>query len=804
MIADPTARTAEALTPGIQRSLPTQPSGSRPANLPLPLTSFVGRTEAVAAVQGLLSTTRLLTLTGPGGVGKTRLALEVAAVVQGRFQDGVWWVGLASLCDAELVPHEVASVLGLPDDPTRSRQSSIRGHLRNKNLLLVLDNCEHLVLACAELAAQLLLSCPALHILATSREALGVGGETAWSVPPLSLPCVDGVPTLEALRQSEAGELFLERALAIQPGLELTPSAVQAIAQICCRLDGIPLAIELAAARVQVISVVQIAARLDDRFRLLRGGSRLDLPHHQTLEATLEWSYDLLTPPEQDLFECLAVFVAGFRLEAAEAVAGDRARPVGRTADQPAEVLDLLLQLVRKSLVGVVEGEQARYWMLDTVRQYALARLQASGDLERIRQRHTAYYLQLAERAERELTGAEQVAWLRLLEAEHDNLRAALAWSQESAAGEDGLRLATALAAFWFRVGYLSEGSGWLERALAAWREPGPVRTQALYQAGRFAQQRGDYEQAQALAGQSLALSRQLGDRRGMARAQGLMGWVSHWQGARDAAGPLLEEALALARSVGDERTTARTLLYLGDLRLRQGMRELAANLLQESLEFYQRMGDGWGMAWALSALADVARLQGDYRRAAAQLQLSLSLYRELDSKTEIPYALEALALIAAEEGYWVQAANLWAAASAVRDSIHAHLPPSYQTDLAPTLTKARAALGEEAFAAAWAEGRALTLDQALALASAEPSAGARPVAAELPARAVTAQAHGLTPREVEVLRLVANGLTDAQIAERLVISPRTVGKHLQSIYSKLYLPGRSAATRWAIEHQLG
>lgn len=803
MVADQVTPPVEPLRPGTHKSR-GQPDGPRPGNLPAPLTSFVGRTEAVAAVQGLLSTTRLLTLTGPGGVGKTRLALEVAAAAQDRVPDGVWWVDLAPLCDAELLAHEVAAALGLPDAPTaRSRKASIREYLRDKDLLLLLDNCEHLVLACAELVAHLLPFCPGLHVLATSREALGVGGETVWPVPPLSLPCLDGVLTLEALSHSEAGKLFLERALAIHPNLELTATTVQSMAQICCQLDGIPLAIELAAARVQVISVAQIAARLDDRFRLLRGGSRLDLPHHQTLEATLDWSYDLLTLPEQELFERLAVFVAGFHLEAAEAVTGDRVRSTGRAAGQAEETLDLLSQLVRKSLVGMKEGEPARYWMLETIRQYALARLQASGGLNPARQRHLAYYVQLARSAEQGLMGAEQVYWLRLLALEHDNLRAALAWSQESAAGEDGLRLATALAAFWFRVGYLSEGSNWLERALAAWQEPGLVRIHALYQAGRLAQQRGDYEQALTLAGQSLALSRQLADRRGMARAQALVGWISHWQGERDAAARLLRDALALARDVGDERTIARTLLYLGDLWLRRGKHEQAASLLQEGLEIYQRTGDGWSTAWAIAALGDVARRQGDRRRAAAHFQLSLSLYRELDSKTEIPYLLEGLALIAAEEGHWIQAAHLWGAASAGRDSIHAHLPPSYQADFAPILTRVRTALGEAAFAAAWAEGRALTLDQALALAAVEPFPGARAVTAEPSARPVTAQPHGLTPREVEVLHLVANGLTDAQIAEKLVISPRTVGKHLQSIYSKLYLAGRSAATRWAIEHHL-
>jgi DNA-binding NarL/FixJ family response regulator len=424
----------------------------------------------------------------------------------------------------------------------------------------------------------------------------------------------------------------------------------------------------------------------------------------------------------------------------------------------------------------------------------------ASRELERIRQRHLTYYLELARWAESKLMGEDQVEWLKLLEVEHDNLRSALVWSQESEAREAGLRLATALAAFWLRVGYLSEGSRWLERALTDCPEVGAPHVKALYQAGRLAQQRGDYEQALAFARQSLALGRQLADRRGTARALGLMGWVAHQQGDRDKAGPLLEEALALARESGDERTIARTLLFLSDLHLRRAAHNEAATLLQESLGFYQRMGDGWSMAWAFSGLGEVARLQGDYRRAEAHFRLSLSLYQELDSKSEIPYPLEALALAAADQHQFHRAVHLWGAASAVRDAMHARLPPSYEADYAPTLDKVRAALGEDAFAAAWAEGRALTLVQALSLAEAPPSEASR---ASLPYRPPRRQ-YGLTPRELEVLRLVASGLTDAQIAERLVISPRTVSKHLQSIYSKLYLPSRSAATRWAIEHHLG
>jgi len=797
---------------------------SRPTNLLLPLTGFVGRSVALDEVRRLLASVRLLTLTGPGGVGKTRLALQVAFAALDQFRDGIWWVDLASLCDANLVAHQVAAALGLPEDPACSREAAIGHHLASAELLLVFDNCEHLVAACAALSEQLLRSCPGLHILATSREALGVGGEIVWRVPPLSLPCVDGPVTEEALAESDAAQLFLQRARAIQPDLAMTPERAAAVARVCCRLDGLPLAIELAAARVGVLSLPQIAARLDDRFRLLTAGSRTADPHHQTLEAALAWSYDLLSPSEQRLFERLAVFSGGFTLRSAEAVAGDTAAtlarqglsvqdtsgthgPSGRSTlpgdsvetvpVAARDVLDLLSQLVAKSLVEVLGAEPPRYQMLETIRQYALERLLASGDAERIRAQHLAYHVGLAEGAEARLMGEDQVQWLRLIEADHDNLRAALAWSQAGAA-QEGLRLAAALAAFWLRTGQLSEGSGWLEQALASCREPDPIRIKAMVQAGRLAQQQGHYERALELGRESLALSHNLGDRQGIARSLGLIGWVLHWQGDREEASAILEEALAHARDSGDRRTIARILFYLGDLLVRKGEPDRASALLQESLEVYQQMGDAWSMAWALGALGEVARLTGDFGRATAHLQMSVAILQELNSRSDIPYPLEALALVAAVQGRHRRAAQLWGAASAMRDAVHALLPPSYQADYASHVARARATLGEAAFVTAWAEGRIMALEQALALATTEPA-----VEPAVPPPPSIQDRHGLTPRELEVLRLVASGLSDAQIADRLVISPRTVGKHLQTIYSKLYLPSRSAATRWAIEHHL-
>lgn len=805
-MVDQAGQIAESPPPGTQGGLPGSRGRVASNNLPLPLSRFVGRAEEMAEVRRLLASTRLLTLTGPGGVGKTRLALEVASALLEGFVDGVWWVDLAPLCEAGLVAHTAALALGLPDDPSRSKVERLNDYLWDKQFLLVFDNCEHLIAECAELAGQLLAHARQLVILVTSREPLGIGGETIWSVPALTLPCLEGISVREEVFRSEAGQLFLDRAQASRPDLVVTEAVAGAIAEVCCRLEGIPLAIELAAAWVRVLSVPQIASRLDDLFRLLTGGSRTALPRQQTIEATIAWSYDLLSRSEQRLFARLAVFV-GFGLEAAEAVASD---PAGSEGIRSADVLDLLSQLVQKSLVVMREGEQGRYRMLETIRQYARDRLLASGELARVRRRHLKYYVQLAERAESRLEGEEQLAWLQLLEVEHDNLRRALVSCEEMGAGEAGLRLAAALAAFWLRVGYLTEGAGWLERALAAWPEGGPVRIKALYQAGRLAQVGGDYAQAMTFTRQSLALSRDLGDQPGMARALGLLGWITHARGNRDRACRLLEEGLTLARQSGEQQTIAQTLLFFGDLRLRQGAHEEAAGLLQECLGLYQRMGDGWNMAWALGGLGELARRQGDYERAVAQLQLSLALFQELDSKPDIPYVLEALALVAADQGQFQWAARLWGAANNLRRDVHALLRPSYEADYAPAEERARASLGDKAFALTRAEGQAMTLAQALALA-AEVTATTVP-AAPAPSPPDTepappprpgARDYGLTLREGEVLRLVAAGLTDAQVAEKLVISPRTVSKHLQSIYSKLGLPSRSAATRWAIEHHL-
>lgn len=771
-----------------------QPIQTSLTNLPLQLTSFIGRTPEIAEARRLLNTTRLLTLTGPGGVGKTRLSLAVATAMRDDFKDGVWWVELAALFEPQLVAQAVILALGLPEEPTRPQLATLSAHLRDKDLLLVLDNCEHLIMACAALAEQLLRTCPKLRLLTTSREPLGSGGEMVWPVPSLSLPDLHQPLTVENLTRTEASQLFIERTQAVQPGFRLTATTAEAIVQVCQQLDGLPLAIELAAARVKLLTVPQIAARLADCFRLLTGGSRTALPRHQTLQAAIDWSYDLLTEPEQGLLRRLAVFIGGFTLGAAEAVASDAA---GAEATLSGDVLELLSHLVDKSLIIVTQDEEARYRMLGIIRQYAWERLLTSGEIEEIRRCHLAYYLDLAEQAELKIQSAERLAWMSRLEIEHDNFRAALAWSLESEQLQAGLRLAAALERFWERC-YISEGSTWLERMLAYSSEAEPFRAKALLHAGYLAMNQGNYPQTLALAEESLTLYQRLDDKRGFAKSLELIGIIAYWQGDRDRGAGLLQESLNLLRETGQEWDIATNLLFLGDLRLRQGDYEQASTHLQESLTLFQKLGDKWGLTFALGGLGEIARRQGDYQQAVAHFQQSLTLRYEQNARAEIPYTLEALALTAVEQGQAERAARLWGAAEALREITHSALPPSYQADYAPYLKMARTALGAEVFAAAWAEGRALTLEQIIALAMSLPAVATLP-----PIVPTKTLSFGLTAREVEVLRLVATGLTDAQVAEKLVISPRTVSKHLQSIYSKLDLASRSAATRFALEHNL-
>jgi predicted ATPase/class 3 adenylate cyclase/Tfp pilus assembly protein PilF len=615
----------------------TTPAPAAPArhNLPAASSSFVGREHECAAVSALLAEARLVTLVGSGGVGKTRLAMAVAEALVDQYPDGVWLVELAPLAEERLVPGVVAQVVGVREEVGRPLTTTLTDYLRSQHLLLVLDNCEHVVTACAALAGALLRTCPHLHLLATSREALEVAGEQRYRVPSLPIPDLARLPPPEQLADTAAVALFVARARERRPDFALGEQNARAVAQVCARLDGIPLAIELAAARVGSLSVDGIAARLDDRFRLLTSGARDALPRLRTLRAALDWSYDLLSGPEQALLDRLSVFARGCTLAAAEAVC-----PGEGVEDW--EILDLLDSLVNKSLVQAEEaGGEVRYTLLETVRQYGQDRLAAASEAERLRDRHLAYFLALAEDAAPHLFGAEQATYYDQLETEHDNVRVALRWARERGAVEEGLRLAGALGFFWQVCGYQGEGRGWLEGALAEGLGGGAVHAGALYWAGHLACWQGDFGRGADLIEESLALYRTLGDTSGIARTLGGLADAVELQGDYARATLLQEESLALRRALlGDRLGIAISLDHLGKVAHRRGEYERAAALCEESMALFREVGDHHGIAHSLSWLACVVERQGAYDRAVAMLEEALALCQAVGIRMTITWSL--------------------------------------------------------------------------------------------------------------------------------------------------------------------
>ena len=701
-------RLYQAVVPDLPSEFPPlRTVDSRPNNLPRQLTTFVGRERQLSEAKRLLASSPLLTLTGPGGVGKTRIALQLAdELLGGELNDGAWMVDLGVLTDPDFLAPAVAASLGLAEQPGRPLLATILDHLRSRQLLLVLDNCEHVVAESAELADSLLRASPSLRIVATSREALGIAGEAVFPVPSLALPEHDRSLPLDQLSGFEAIRLFADRAAAVLPTFELTAANAPAVAQICRRLDGIPLALELAAARVRALSVEQIAARLDDRFRLLAGGSRAAVPRHQALRAAVDWSFDLLSEPERATWRRLSVFAGGFTLEAAEAICA------GEGVDE-ADVLDLLSRLVEKSLV-VSEAmvSEARFRLLETVRQYAREKLMGSGEAADALRRHRDWFLAVVARIEPQFFGGVRAgSGIDELDREHDNLRAGLEWSaDEPGEAAAGLRLAAGLWRFWETRGHVVEGRTWLERLLEGSSDASlTVRSSALTGAGVLAYLQGDYDAAFAFHEESLILHRQVGNPQSIAYAANNLANVAVQQDDYARARSLYEEALELGRAAGDIRGSAIALINLADVVARQGDLDAARSRFEESIATFREHGDDWGMAFALDSFGLVARRYGDHPSARSFHGKAIEISRGLGDERGVARALAHLAEVAGVEGDVVGAATLHRESLAIRQRL-GDLP-----GIATGLEKLATAVSSEApDAAAQLLGRAEALRQSI------------------------------------------------------------------------------------------
>jgi predicted ATPase/DNA-binding CsgD family transcriptional regulator len=783
-------RSLHTVEVGEADSAPRSPAGPT-HNLPLELSSFVGREKELAEVKRLLKDNRLLTLTGSGGCGKTRLALAAAPELVEGFEDGVWLVELASQVDPSLVAQSVATTLGVLEQPGRFLTETLSDHLGSKKMLLVLDNCEHLVEGCAELTEALLRSCPRLRILVTSREALSIAGEVTWPVLSLSLPDLRRLPAVESLPRYEATRLFVERAVAVKPTFAITEQNAPSVARACYRLDGIPLAIELAAARVKVLSVEQIANRLDDSFALLSDGSRTAMPHHRTLRATMDWSYELLSDEERILYRRLSVFAGDFRLEAAESVCA------GKKLEWD-EVLDLLSHLVDKSLVTAQEkGDEASYRLLEMMRQYGMEKLGEFGEADEVKRRHAAFFLGLAERVEPELNGPEQVSRLDELESENDNLRVAITWAISEGEAEIAARLGWALRRFWLLHGHQSEGRRWMEALLEHDGSPYP-RARVAMLAALMSYAQGDYRACERYSPEALELSRRASDETCAAYALTLLGLGAMHRRDFKEATSRFEEALILLRRAGEEQTVPLVLVWLGNVSLGQENRERATRMFEEALALARQRTDRLATNIALYNLAQLALTRADLGATARLLKEGLTSSRQMGDQANLSYFLEGLAVVAGARGEAERAVRMLGAAAVTMEEAGAPVYNYYTPDRAlyeRIVAAARSRMGEAAWNAAWAEGRAMMSEQAVEYAlEQEPAPG--------PAALKTYPA-GLSTREAEVLRLVAGGLTNAEVAEKLFLSSRTVDWHLGTIYRKLGSHSRTEAARFAAEHDL-
>jgi predicted ATPase/DNA-binding SARP family transcriptional activator/DNA-binding CsgD family transcriptional regulator len=797
-------------------------------NLPPPRTTFIGREGEILEVKRALTMTRLLTITGAGGSGKTRLALEVARELIGVYPDGVWLAELASLSQGKFVAQSVAEAVGVQGQPGQPLTDTLVDALRTKKMLLILDNCEHLVDAVGGVVALLLDTCPHLRILATSRDILGAVGEVIWPVSLLSAPDPKDLPTEAQLEGYESVKLFVDRARQRNPAFALRAENAQAIAQICVRLEGLPLAIELAAARIMMLPPQALLSRLKDRLKLLTGGPREFSKRQRSLRGTIEWSYELLEEGEKTLFWRLSVFSGGATLEAIEAVCD-------ALGDLSVDALDGVSSLLDKSLLRQEEGVEgeSRFVMLETIREYAQERLEKSGEAECIKRAHAEYFLALAEEAESMLWGPEEAVWLDRLEQEHDNMRAALSWGMEHDEVELALRLGGALSCFWELAGYFTEGRSWLEAALARnkWASAearikvlegvcwlanwqGDLeRVEATAEEGlklsveaelgeevaaniqgalsEVARQRGDYERAAALGKVSLTLNRQAKNTVGEAWSLMNLASVLDDRGDYERAKQLYEEGMALCRQLGSAFLLDGYLINLGYMSLHEGDLERATELNEEAADRFRKEGRGSGLNIILNNLGWAALLRGEYDKARTLYKDSLILCKESGDRIGTSESLEGLAGSAGAKGVPDRAARLFGAAEALREAIGCQQAPADSTLRDQFLQAARSRLAEVAWEKAFIEGRAMSMGEAVeyALSEEEETNPSTTPAREEPSASLAHVA--LTRREREVANLVERRLTSRQIALELHISEHTVDRHVANILRKFDIHSR-------------
>lgn len=846
----------------------------------VPVTPLIGRQRQVREVSDLLhrEDVRLVTLTGPGGVGKTRLALAVAHALTGHFTDGTVFVDLSPIRDPVLVLPTIAAAIGVQDTGGQELAQMLVTALQDRHLMLILDNFEQVIDAAPDIVT-LLAACPALKILATSRVVLRITAEHIIPIRPLELPDRSAQASLSDLSHIEAVAMFVARARAADPSFVLTDANATTVTALVRRLDGLPLAIELAGARIRTLPPETLLTRLEQRLQLLTGGSR-DAPARQrTMRDAIAWSYDLLTVEEQVLFRRLAVFVGGFTPEAVEAV-------VMGAGDGLQAAFDGIASLLDKSLARreTGPGAEPRYRMLETVREFALGQLVASNEEADVRDAHSAYFLEVAETEQTGSAdpGPRSTAWMDRLETELDNLRAALAWERESGNVERSLRFGAALWQFWWVRGYITEGGAWLEETLARGGDaPVVVRAAAVHAAGNLARYRGDFERAVAWHREDLALRRELGDTRGTAlallclgleafeqgdydaavplleeseplfrmtrdrwglahhhailgqiaclkgdyrramvlcgesitlfrelgdvadgaKATALLGWIVECQGEVDRSPALYEEALGTFRSVGDKANAAVTIAALGMLACRQGDVDQATALLEEALVLSREVDSIRGIAAALSGLGHVSRSRGDHRRSIQLFLECLALSHRTNDKAAVVDCLEGLASALLGLGDAGRAARFGGASAESRAALGISLPPADRADHERMVASARAALGGAAFVAARAGGQRMSLEQAVTEALAlEPLAIK---SEDWAPKNATKHSLRLSPRELDVLRLLAQGCSDREIAESLFVSRRTVTTHVTGIFTKLNVSSRSAAAVYAVRHEL-